>query len=121
MKYLLIMQVNPAVLDALTEEERNEIGSGHGDFMKAIQDSGEFILTQALADPANSKVVRGTGGAPAVTDGPYGEVKELLAGLFQIDVESLDRAVEIAGPLSEYGWVEIRPVMEDAGDGDVTG
>jgi len=30
-------------------------------------------------------------------------------------------AVEIAGPISEYGWVEIRPVMEDAGDGDVTG
>jgi len=49
------------------------------------------------------------------------QVKELLAGIFAVDVDSLERAVEIAGPISEYGWVEIRPVMEDAGDGDVTG
>jgi len=45
MKYLLIMQVNHEVLDALTEEERQLVMEGHGAFMKTVQDSGEFILT----------------------------------------------------------------------------
>ncbi len=119
MKYLLIMQVNPAVLDALTEEERNEIGNGHAEFMKTIQESGEFILTQALADPANSKVVRGTGGAPAVTDGPFLEAKEFMGGFYLIDCESEERAVEIAKLIPDAKVkglsIEIRPVMFSSG------
>lgn len=118
MKYLLIMQVNPAVLEALTEEERNEIGNGHGDFMKTIQDSGEFILTQALADPANSKVVHG-GGTPAVTDGPFLEAKEFMGGFYLIDCESHERAVELAKLIPDTKIkglaIEIRPVMFSAG------
>ena len=51
-----------------------------------------------------------------MTDGPFGEVKEQLAGLFLVDVASLERATEISGPIAEYGVVEIRPVMEDAGE-----
>jgi hypothetical protein len=58
MKYLLIMNVNPATMAALTEEERDAIGSGHEQFMKVIQESGELITTQALADPSQSAVVR---------------------------------------------------------------
>ena len=119
MKYLLIMQINPAVLDALTEEERSAIGDGHGEFMKTVQESGEFILTQALADPANSKVVRGTGGTPAVTDGPFVEAKEFMGGFYLIDCESEERAVEIARLIPDTGIrglaVEIRPVMFSAG------
>jgi hypothetical protein len=117
-KYLLIMQVNPAVLEALTEEERNEIGNGHGAFMKAIQDSGEFILTQALADPANTKVVHG-GATPAVTDGPFLEAKEFMGGFYLIDCESEERAVELAKQIPDTRIkglsIEIRPVMFSAG------
>jgi hypothetical protein len=118
-KYLLIMQVNPAVLEALTEEEHNEIMNGHGEFMKTVQDSGEFILTQALADPANSKVVSGTGGAPAVTDGPFLEAKEFMGGFYLVDCESEERAVEIAKLIPDTRFkglsIEIRPVMFSAG------
>jgi hypothetical protein len=118
-KYLLIMQVNPAVLEALTEEERNGIGDAHGEFMKTIQDSGEFILTQALADPANTKVVRGTGAAPAVTDGPFLEAKEFMGGFYLIDCESEERAVELAKLIPDTRFkglaIEIRPVMFSAG------
>ena len=119
MKYLLIMQVNPAVLDALTEEERNEVGEGHGAFMKAIQESGEFILTQALADPSNSTVISGTGGVPAVTDGPFLEAKEFMGGFYLIDCESKERAIEIAKLIPDTKVkglaIEIRPVMFSAG------
>lgn len=118
MKYLLIMQVNPAVLDALTEEERTAIGEGHGDFMKAIQESGEFILTQALADPATTKVVRG-GDVAAVTDGPFLEAKEFMGGFYLIDVENEERAVEVAKLIPDTKIkglaIEIRPVMFSAG------
>ena len=119
MKYLLIMQVNPTVLDALTDEERNAVGDGHGEFMKNIQESGEFILTQALADPSNTKVVRGTGAIPAVTDGPFLEAKEFMGGFYLIDCESEERAVELAKLIPDTKFkglaIEIRPVMFSAG------
>jgi hypothetical protein len=118
-KYLLIMQINPEVLDALTEEERTAIGDGHGAFMKTIQESGEFILTQALADPANTTVVTGTGAAPAVTDGPFLEAKEFMGGFYLIDCESKERAVELAQLIPDTKYkglsIEIRPVMFSAG------
>lgn len=118
MKYLLIMQIDPAVLDALTEEERTAIGDGHGAFMKTIQDSGEFILTQALADPATTKVVRG-GDVPAVTDGPFLEAKEFMGGFYLIDVENEERAVEVAKLIPDTRIkglaIEIRPVMFSSG------
>lgn len=119
MKYLLIMQVDPAVLDALTDEERDLIGNGHSELMKTIQDSGEFILTQALADPATSTVVRGTGGVPAVTDGPFLEAKEFMGGFYLIDCDSKERAIEIARLIPDTKInglaVEVRPVMFSAG------
>ena len=119
MKYLLIMQVNPEILDALSEDERKLIMSGHGEFMKTVQASGEFILTQALADPANSTVVSGTGGAPAVTDGPFIEAKEFMGGFYLIDCENKERAIEIAKLIPDTRIkglsIEIRPVMFSSG------
>jgi hypothetical protein len=119
MKYLLIMQVSKEILDALSDDERKLIMEGHGEFMKTVQDSGEFILTQALADPANSTVVTGTGGAPAVTDGPFIEAKEFMGGFYLIDCESKERAIEIAKLIPDTQIkglsIEIRPVMFSAG------
>ncbi len=119
MKFLLIMQVNPAALEALTEAERNSIMDGHESFMKTVRESGEFIATQALADPTNSVTVRGTGGVPAVTDGPFLEAKEFMGGYYLVDVESKERAVELAGLIPDTRFsgfaIEVRPVMFEAG------
>jgi hypothetical protein len=115
MKFLLIMNVNPAVLDALTEEERNEIGEGHGAFIDAIKKSGEMITTLALADPSQTAVVRVRGGQPVVTDGPFLEAKEYLGGFYLIDCESKERAIELAALIPDAKieglGVEVRPVM----------
>jgi hypothetical protein len=123
MKFLLIMNVNPAVLDSLTAEERDEIGAGHGAFMDAITKSGELITTQALADPAQTAVVRVRGGQTIVTDGPYLEAKEHLGGYYLIDCESRDRAIELAAMIPDARFdglgVEVRPVMFSAGVLDV--
>ena len=115
MKFLLSMHINPAVFEALTEDERNEIGNGHGAFMDTITKSGELITTQALADPAQSAVVRVRGGQPAVTDGPYLEAKEYLGGFYLIDCEDKDRAIELALRVPDAAieglGVEVRQVM----------
>jgi hypothetical protein len=115
MKFLLIMHMNPIVWNALTEEERTEIGDGHGAFIDTITKSGEMITTQALADPSQSAVVRVRGGQPAVTDGPYLEAKEYLGGYYLIDCESKERATELAALIPdakvEGMAVEVRPVV----------
>jgi hypothetical protein len=77
-KYVILMQIDPAVLEQLTEEQQQMIGDGHGAFMAATKESGEFIATQALGDPSRSKVVRSVDGRSEVTDGPFVEAKEFM-------------------------------------------
>jgi hypothetical protein len=79
----------------------------HIDFQTALNaellERGELVDAQGLAGPDQAKFVvaaNGAGGAPVVTDGPYPESKELLAGYRMVDVESLERAIEIAAQAS---------------------
>jgi hypothetical protein len=119
MKFLLIMNVNPAVLDALTEDERNAIGAGHGAFMDTITKSGELIITQALADPSQTAVVRVRDGQTVVTDGPYLEAKEYVGGFYLVDCENKERAIELAAMIPDTKieglGVEVRQIMFSAG------
>jgi hypothetical protein len=96
---------------------------------RELAESGELIGGERLAWPEASKIVRSDGvSAPVVTDGPYAEAKEQLAGYQMFDVESLERAVEIAGKLSAVPGpggvpvqqpIEVRQVMEDTDDMDL--
>jgi hypothetical protein len=119
MKFLLIMHRNPAVWNALTDDERNEVGNGHGAFIDTITKSGEMITTQALADPSQSAVVRVRDGRSIVTDGPYLEAKEHLGGFYLIDCENKERALELAAMIPDAKVdglaVEVRQVMFSAG------
>jgi hypothetical protein len=90
------------------------------DFADRLRDSGEFVSSSALA--MDGVWVRFDGeGRPPVTDGPFAETKDLIAGWMMIDVDSYDRALELAGELSAAPgiggeplreWLELRPVME---------
>jgi hypothetical protein len=121
-KYMLIMQLNPAAFDALTDEQKNEIMNGHGAFMQTIKDSGEMVGTHALAEPAQSAVVRVRDGVPVVTDGPYLEAKEFMGGYYIVDCESRERALELAAMIPDAGveglGIEVRPIMFSAGPTD---
>ena len=121
MKYLILMQVDPAVLEHLTDEQQTMIHEGHAAFMAATKERGEFIATQALADPSQSKVIRCSGGQPEVTDGPFVESKEFMGGFYLVDVEDEARAVELAKQIPDARIpglaLELRPVMfADLGD-----
>jgi hypothetical protein len=86
---------------------------------RRLQDSGEFVDSQALA-PDGAWVRYDGEGRPPVTDGPFAETKDLIAGWMIIDVDSYERAVELAGELSAapgaggkpiHEWLEVRPFL----------
>ena len=90
------------------------------DFAAELEKTGEFVDAQALA-PEGTWVRSDGAGKPPVTDGPFAETKDLIAGWMVIDVESYDRALELAGQLSAAPgaggepineWLELRPFME---------
>lgn len=119
MKFLLIMHMNPQIWDALTEDERNEVMTGHGAFTESIRESGEMLGTTALAEPGASAVVRVRQGVPTVSDGPYLEAKEYLGGYYLVECASRDRALELAAMIPDARveglGVEVRPVVFAAG------
>ncbi len=119
MKFLLIMNINPKVLDSLTEEEQNAIGAGHGELIKELGETGEMISSQALADPSASVTVKAVDGVPTATDGPFVEAKEFIGGYYLVDVESRERAVELAMKIPDATipglGIEVRQVMFEAG------
>jgi len=73
-----------------------------------------MIVTAALADHCLTKQVRVVEGRTLTTDGPYAEAKEMLAGIFLVECDSPERAVEIAAriPEAQFGVVEVRPTMD---------
>jgi hypothetical protein len=122
MKYMLIMQLNPAAFEALTDAQRKEIMDGHQAFMDTIKASGEMVETHALAEPAQSAVVHVRGGVPVVTDGPYVESKEFMGGYYIVDCATRDRALELAALIPDAGieglGIEVRPIIFSAGPAD---
>jgi hypothetical protein len=87
------------------------------DFATRLQETGEFVDHQALSTEGTF-VRYGGEGRPPVTDGPFAETKDLIAGWLIIDVESYERAIEVAGDYSAapgpegkpiHEWLEVRP------------
>lgn len=92
------------------------------DFANRLRESGEFVASAALG--MEGEWVRYDGeGLPPVTDGPFAETKDLVAGWMLVDVDSYDRALTLAAELSAAPgaggrplgeWLEVRPVLEPA-------
>ncbi|WP_239000965.1 YciI family protein [Jiangella asiatica] len=84
---------------------------------KDLQESGELVFQQGLADASTAKLVTLEDGVPVVTDGPFAEAKESLVGFWVVDVEDEARALEIAGRIATYaGRVEVRHAMDEPPD-----
>ena len=117
MKYMLLIYNNPATFDSLSDEERDGLMGEVDALMTELTESGEWVGGEALADSSQTRTVRVRDGVPAVTDGPYAEAKEQLAGYCMVDCESPERAVEIAArwPDARFWAMEVRPVMDTAG------
>jgi hypothetical protein len=127
MRYLLIVNFQPGVVDTPMEEWKPEEIEDHLDYYRALErelvNSGELVQSEVLAGPDLAKVVTSDGvTAPLVTDGPFQEFKEWVAGYQIVDVESEARAIEIAGRISAVPGpggraieqpIIVRQVMDD--------
>jgi hypothetical protein len=81
-------------------------------FDESIRKSGHCIASEALQPVATATTVRVRNGKVSVTDGPFAETKEALAGFYMIEARDLNEAIQIASriPPAEVGSVEVRPI-----------
>src|SRR5262245_53170709 len=104
MKYMLMMNAPRGGGDWAVMKWPAEDLQAHIRFMKAftkkLADNGELVGAEGLAPPAQARLVRAQTNGPAVTDGPFPETKEFLAGYWIVDVDSPGRAYEIAAAAS---------------------
>lgn len=118
MKYLLLIYGNEEKWASFPPESWPEAIARQDAFNKKYQDTGELLGAYGLGPEAQAKLVRRdpASGLPAVTDGPYQETKEYIASFYLLDVESEERALEIAAdmPWAENDPVEIWPVPHDS-------
>jgi hypothetical protein len=110
---------------AWTGEDFAAIGAFMRAFNQELVESGELVETRGLSAPVHARRTRLRDGAPVVTDGPYAEAEEVLAGYWVVECESLDRATEIAGRLSQCpgpehvrarAFADVRPIDEHQPD-----
>ena len=116
MKYMLIIYGNQELWSSIDPAEFAKQIAAFDVFNKKYYDSGELLGAYGVADAAAAKLVRITDGQPAVTDGPYLETKEYLASWYLIDVDSEERALEIAAdlPSSKFRPTEVWPILHEA-------
>jgi hypothetical protein len=87
---------------------------------KDLVESGELVDAQGLTAPVHARRVQLQNGVPVVTDGPYPETQEVLAGYTILECESFDRATEIAArfvnPDADEAYVDVRPILDGIGE-----
>ena len=131
MKYMIMAYASQQDYDAMvgkdtgkpawTEAEARALGEFMGGLAQRLAESGELVETRGLDAPVHTRRV----GAATVTDGPYAETQEVLAGYWIVDCDSFDRATQLAarlsnapGPVAAAGRevVEVRPILESQAD-----
>jgi hypothetical protein len=135
MKYMILTFGSQQDYEGMTGQAANEAVWTHedyaalGEFMHAFNqelvDSGELVETRGLSTPVHSRRIRLQEGVPVVTDGPYAESEEVLAGYWVVDCASFDRATEIAARLTNCpgpdqvrarAYADVRPIDEHQPD-----
>ena len=135
MKYMILtfasqqnyeeMAGRPSAEPAWTADDFAAVGAFMQAFSQELLDSGELVETRGLSAPVHTRRVGLREGVPVVTDGPYAEAEEVLAGYWVVECESFDRATEIAARLAACpgpehvrarAFADVRPVDEHQAD-----
>lgn len=126
MKYMIMLYGSQQDYDVLTGKPTDrpamspeDVAAMHAymeSFHQKLAESGELVDARGLTAPVHARRVQLKNGAPVVTDGPYPETQEVLAGYTIVECESFDRATEIAAglvnPDADGEYVDVRPVVE---------
>jgi hypothetical protein len=114
MKYLCLIHLNEQEMDAMPAAEMSALNARHLDFNDGLRQAGHFIEAEALEPSRTTASIRVRNGTPSVTDGPFTETKELIAGFYLIEARDMDEAVQIASriPSAPLGTIEVRPTRQ---------
>lgn len=117
MRYMFLIYTQEEKQAQLSPEERASVFAGHKAVQEATRQLGILDGAEPLKPTATATTVRYQNGRPLVTDGPFAETKEQLAGYYIIDCKNLDEAIEWAKKIptscgGNSGSVEIRPIQD---------
>ncbi len=116
MRYIHLVHLDASNFDRMTPEERQDVDRRALAKNAEFEERGILVHTEAVQDDASAVLVRVRDGKVSVTDGPYIETKEQMAGFVLLEARDMTEAVALAGedPMAEYGTIEVRPVYEIA-------
>lgn len=119
MRYLALIYLNESELAAIPPKEASDLNARHLDYNDGLKQRGHFIAAEALAPAAETTRVSRRTGTLHVTDGPFTEAKEVVAGFYFIEAADLKEATEIASriPSASLGTIEVRPCRQLIVDG----
>jgi hypothetical protein len=110
-KYLLLLQHRPGAFDDLNPDEMQEVVVRYRRWVDRLREAGAYVASEKLAN--TGRTLRGASDRLRVSDGPYVEGKELIAGFYLLEAPSYESAVELARgcPVLERGIVEVREIL----------
>jgi hypothetical protein len=114
MRYMMLIYTKE-IAGGPTPEQAEQIKAAHGAVMQEAARKGVFLGAEPLAPTTTATTVRAQNGKTVLTDGPFAETKEQLAGYYILDCENLDEAIEWAAKIPTTckggeGCIEIRPM-----------
>ncbi len=117
MKFMLLVHHDEEVFGRISETKRKEMLAESVELTHQLHVNEQYVHASPLHPAATAAVVRVQEDKPLVTDGPFMETKEQLAGYFLINAQDLNEAIRIATrvPGARIGTVEVRPLIEIAG------
>ena len=117
MKFILLVHHDETAFEKMSDETKKGLLTESIGLCHQLDAKGEYVHASPVHPAATAAIVRVREGKPIVTDGPFIETREQMAGYFLIEAKDRDEAVEIAGrvPGASIGTVEVRPVIEVAG------
>jgi hypothetical protein len=114
MRYLCLIHLDGRELDAMPPAELSALNAAHLDLNDDLRRAGHFLVAEALDAGQPGSCVQVRKGKQIVTDGPFAETKETIAGFYVIEARDMQEATEIAAriPAARLGTVEVRPARQ---------
>jgi hypothetical protein len=119
MRYLCLIYLDEKELAAMPGKDMDALNARHLELNDELLESGHFVEAEALQPAAAATCVQVRNGRTRLTDGPYAETKEMVAGFYVIEARDLNEAVQVASriPSAPLGTIEVRPCRDLEVDG----
>ncbi|WP_160152285.1 YciI family protein [Microbulbifer sp. ALW1] len=123
MKYLALVYYDEKLMESKSQQEWDALNQECIACVAGLSESGHYVSGSPLMPTSSATTVRVRDNRVTVTDGPFAETKEQLAGFYMLEARDLNEAIALAGkiPPARYGSVEVRPARELLAEGNQAG